>query len=795
MTLASAAAVSLAFGAIPSGYYSTCENKGGKALLTALNAKVGPHTVVSYDGLWELYKTSDVKPNGKLWDMYSTKEWTPGREKCGNYKKVGDCVNREHSFPKSWFNDARPMYSDAFHLYPTDGKVNGQRSNFPYGECANGTTLPSNGSIDALGKLGTSTFAGYSGTVFEPVDEYKGDFARSYFYMAAAYNDKIAGWNSDMLAGNSYPCFSSWAMNLLLKWHRQDPVSSKEIDRNEAVYAEQKNRNPFIDHPEMVEYIWGTKTSEKWSSTASATPVLTLPVDGSTLDIGNCSVGVARTVPMTVKGSQLTGNVTLSASGAGLSVTPSTVSATAANSADGYTADVTFTPTATGSFSGSVTVSCGSLHSTVKVSTNAVQGLPASSPINVSDCSFVATWTYIGDADANGCYILYLYDAAGNILDTYPRSVIAAEEKELCDELEPETSYTYVLVTASGVRSNVISVTTAAPIPSIQMLYDGDLAFSAAPGEPSAAEEILLDVENITSDITISVAAPFELSSDKSAWAQSITVDPLEDRFYIRVNSDSEGTFSSNITATAGAYSTDDATVTATVGSGKSFFEDFEAGTCPSYNTNSAGELQGTMCLWELTNAGSFDNETAHSGTHAVRTDKTDKGTIRALADKKGGVGTVTLWAAGWGSSEHGTFSLEYSTDGGKTWSSAGEATTSGGAKEYSKYTFTVNKTGDVRLGIRQSTGKRLLFDDIEATDYKDSGIMGVESDYRSWTAYSLHGSLVVELTEAAEVAVHGVDGITYFRGSMSAGQNTLHLAPGLYIVAIADFTRRVVVK
>ena len=78
------------------------------------------------------------------------------------------------------------MYSEAFHIYPTDGKVNGQRSNFPYGECAKGTTLPSNGSVKALGRLGDCTFHGYSGTVFEPDDQYKGDFARSYFYMAAA---------------------------------------------------------------------------------------------------------------------------------------------------------------------------------------------------------------------------------------------------------------------------------------------------------------------------------------------------------------------------------------------------------------------------------------------------------------------------------------------------------------------------------------------------------------------------------------------------------------------------------
>ena len=229
----------------PADYYKSCEGKTGEALLTALRAVVGPHKNVGYDGLWAVYNKSDVDGNGKYIDIYSTKRWTPGKEKCGNYKYVGDCVNREHSFPKSWFDDKSPMVSDAFHIYPTDGKVNGQRSNFPYGECANGTTLPSSNGVQALGKFGTSTFPGYSGKVFEPVDEYKGDLARTYFYMAAAYNDKISTWSSDMLAGNAYPAYKTWALNLLLKWHRQDAVSEKETDRNDAVYGFQNNRNPW----------------------------------------------------------------------------------------------------------------------------------------------------------------------------------------------------------------------------------------------------------------------------------------------------------------------------------------------------------------------------------------------------------------------------------------------------------------------------------------------------------------------------------------------------------------------
>lgn len=155
------------------------------------------------------------------------------------------------------------MVSDAFHVYPTDGKVNGQRSNYPFGECANGTTLSK-----GLGKLGSSTFAGYSGTVFEPVDEYKGDFARTYFYFATRYENIMTSIGGESFSGNKYPALSAWSQELFLKWHRQDPVSEKERIRNNAVEKHQKNRNPFIDYPELAEHIWGTKKGVPWSFTS-----------------------------------------------------------------------------------------------------------------------------------------------------------------------------------------------------------------------------------------------------------------------------------------------------------------------------------------------------------------------------------------------------------------------------------------------------------------------------------------------------------------------------------------------
>lgn len=251
-----------AIGSEPTGYYNSAYNKGSEQLRLALYNIIKDHTVVTYGYLYTVYQTSDVL-NGQIWDIYSTCSFDPGAsQRCGDYVSVCDCYNREHTVPQSWFNEASPMKSDAFHIYPTDGKVNGQRSNYPYGECANGTNLGGH----ALGRLGNSTFPGYSGTVFEPDDEYKGDLARTYFYMATRYADQCNSWGHGVFS-SAHSGLSDYAVALFMKWHREDPVSQKELIRNDAIYAHQDNRNPFIDHPELAEYIWGNMTSSTWNPT------------------------------------------------------------------------------------------------------------------------------------------------------------------------------------------------------------------------------------------------------------------------------------------------------------------------------------------------------------------------------------------------------------------------------------------------------------------------------------------------------------------------------------------------
>ncbi|MFZ4456140.1 MAG: endonuclease [Bacteroidales bacterium] len=249
---------------IPAGYYATATGSGA-TLKTQLYSIIHTHTERSYDNLWTDYQTTDRKADGKVWDIYTDiPSGTPVftftfiTQQCGTYANEGDCYNREHSFPKSWFNDATPMYSDLFHIYPTDGKVNGERNNYPYGVVGTPTYTSSNGC-----KLGNCVYPGYTGTVFEPINEYKGDLARTYFYMATCYENLIAGWQANdangnvVLNGTAYPAYETWFLNMLLDWNAADPVSQKEIDRNNAIYGIQHNRNPYIDHPEYVTSVWG----------------------------------------------------------------------------------------------------------------------------------------------------------------------------------------------------------------------------------------------------------------------------------------------------------------------------------------------------------------------------------------------------------------------------------------------------------------------------------------------------------------------------------------------------------
>lgn len=285
-----------ALATIPDGYYAAAVGQQDEGLMAALEAIINPHTKLNYNYLWDAYEVTDKGEDGYYIDMYSTCKYDYNSPHPGGASYVGQGLNREHSFPKSWFGgEVDPMFTDLTMIIPVDAYVNQRRSNNPYGVCASGVTYVNEElGVSMLGKLGTSTYNGYTSTVYEPDDEYKGDLARIYFYMVTCYMSQVASWpGCDQLdyADNGYKAFSDWSIQMLLEWHRADPVSDKERSRNEAVYSEQNNRNPFVDCPELAEYIWGTRQHVAWTGQNIPEPIdkrtpVMLPVDTATIAPG-----------------------------------------------------------------------------------------------------------------------------------------------------------------------------------------------------------------------------------------------------------------------------------------------------------------------------------------------------------------------------------------------------------------------------------------------------------------------------------------------------------------------------
>ena len=384
---------------IPANYYKSINGLADSNLKNALHSLIYNHTQVkSYSSLPEYFRTTDRLPGTDYWwDMYSDL-------RVSIYGQFGDFMNREHCFPKSWWGGSTsiPAYVDLFHLYPSEADANQAKSNYPLGEVVTATF--DNGVV----KVGYATTGqgGGASKVFEPNEEYVGDFARTYFYVVTCYQNLT--WTTKymyMLEQNNYPTLKPWAIDLLLKWHRADPVSQKEVDRNEAVYGFQGNRNPFIDHPELAEYIWGNKVGQKYqegSSQPSGEPELTAPLQDMSLDFEQVAIGKSETRLLAFKGNNLSGKLSVTISGANkamFSLDTKTIDAALVNAEGGYFLPIKYTPTAIGAHSARLIISDGGMTGSRGIGLSgeclevpALTAPVATGPSDLTDDSYVANW-------------------------------------------------------------------------------------------------------------------------------------------------------------------------------------------------------------------------------------------------------------------------------------------------------------------------------------------------------------------------------------------------------------------
>lgn len=343
--------LSMAWAQGPNGsntYYQAANGKKGEALKTAMFYIINIDKAGwSYDGLKEAYKTTDKRPDGYLRDWYSNAtSYTPGSAFSGGTSAEGLGYNREHLVPQSWFKEASPMKSDIWHVVPSDAKINNERGSDPLGEVGSSYSQSKNG----YSKWGMARSGlGYTGKVFEPNDEVKGDIARAYFYMVTCYQNQISNWVSNGKAvyvfdGNTYPGLTNWCLTMMMRWSAIDPVDDIEIARNNVIAAKQ-NRNPFIDYPGLEDYIWGDKKDvafsyDNYEGSSSGKQYVTMSFSPTSV---TATLGESFTAP------------TLSMSPSGLTVTYSSSNtnvATVNASTGAVTLKAVGTTTITASFAG-----------------------------------------------------------------------------------------------------------------------------------------------------------------------------------------------------------------------------------------------------------------------------------------------------------------------------------------------------------------------------------------------------------------------------------------------------------
>ncbi len=481
------------------GYYDKMDGKKKEALKAAAKECVEWHTRLVYTDLPNYWQYSDVYPDlydgcKRWWDMYSDNIYLirPGQNARSSFS--ANKMQREHSVPKSWWKkngdvEYTPAYSDMWNLFPSDEPANQAKLNYPLGLCKS-TTF--NNGVSKVGPAQTG-YGGGSGNVFEPADEYKGDFARSFFYMAMVYDD-LPWVVNYMYRQNSWPTLQPWAYEMLLQWSRADKVSQKEIDRNDEVEKSQGNRNPFVDFPELAEYIWGTRTNEVFyikdqggSVTPPITgdPVINRPVNGSALDLGEAAVGHTVVMPLEIDGANLTSSLTVRIQGAdrGMFYIPTnSIPASDINSSEIYLLQVEYRPTAVGRHTATLRLYDGGLPLDQDVAVT-LQGeafpvptlaAPVATPAsNVADDSYQANWEE--SPDVVDYYVVtrvrYTEDGpqASTLTSDFNYVLVEDRDPEVAESYTVQSSRLGILSEPSnsiqvGAGSNVVGIEADQPL-------------------------------------------------------------------------------------------------------------------------------------------------------------------------------------------------------------------------------------------------------------------------------------------------------------------------------------------
>ena len=738
-------------------FYRKAEGLRGTELKEALHNLIQPDRVLDYGGgvgkTWSGFWFTDQMEDMQVRDRYSNAV----RFLNSDMSAVAG-MNIEHIWANSWWGHIKNnAYCDLFNLYPADATANGRKSNNPIG-IVDGTIAYTNG-VTKVGKS-TSYRADSLITVWEPADKWKGDFARTYFYMATCYSHMTSLWTTTegllTVDPNSPLLMRPWVYNLMLEWAEADPLDEIEQQRCDAIFEIQGNRNPFVDYPELCYYIWGNKADEQFYCTEEHGAEIFVPAASEEIDFGLQPLSRPFSAKVQVRGRGLNEGATLAVVGESFSLSQTSLSSNEIN--EGKDVSVSVSPTEAGTYTTLLMLEGSGYVQQTPLCVSFVDGIPAYPATDivcaVSSRRFNANWM---NYEPGATYTLNVYtkDAQGQpkTFGTYTTSDTTYQVKNV----QASTTYYYkVSIMENGeeiVGSNEVKVEMPDMAPVFAVSID-DIAFTATPGNPSAPTQVSVTAMAVPKYVTeVCTSAPFELSADGEAWSQQLTLTGTGPIFFVRFGGAfEEGDYAGEVIVSTEGLDDKVISVSCNVDETKSFFEDFETGNKGAY---ALGEVTCNAATWELSNAliaaddNALDKKCVRmKGYVKTGSEITTPAYLMMTSDKVNGCDSLWFYAGSYGKDTGVKMSVSYSVNGGKTWTKIVSSLSVG---EMKRYGYKINMDGNIRLKFEsENTGnKRVNIDNVQMSDWEDPTSINEElrmkNEESGAAIYDLSGRKVVD--------------------------------------------------
>lgn len=765
---------------IPINYYNKAEGLSKEKLKSSLHNIIKDAEVLKYGSgenhTWHGFLHTDSLDDGRVTDRYSELTYY-----FNGYNSVAG-MHIEHSFANSWWGGIKNQaYNDLHHLYPSNASANMSKSNNVMA-VVDGSTTTDNGAI----KVGrSSSRPGATITAWEPADKYKGDFARTYMYMATCYENMDTLWQSDglnMLDNNRYPVFEKWAIDLLLNWNELDPVDETERLRNENVYKIQRNRNPFIDYPELASFIWGKDTANVFfTNPEDMASVIFTPYDLEVIDFDYIDRNEPGHIDVILRGRNITDDVHLKYDNGILSSTLDHIEYEKFNS--GIEIGFSVISQEEGEFNIPVELNFGDNKSQFNLTGyifDTVIALDASDIYSSQNTkSFTANWR------AKIPVTIDIYRKTDNeqvSIAGFPRENITGIAMDITSLLA-NTTY-YYTISANGIISNEIEVYIPEPEPIFTVKYE-ELSFTSIPDRCSTYKRIDVTLVGVSDTKTsFSTTEPFELSIDNINWSSSVEIEGLSPYCYVRMGAVDNETFAEcELFIKCDKIDNEKIiNLKGEINKNKSLFEGFEFASKTGY---AEAQVVGDDALWSMKCAlvGTLDTD-KKNGRSSVRLNKDTNngiGVLEMISTLKAGIDSLSFYAGSFSSDALGKLIIEYTSDNGISWNKISDLTVT---KSWEKYSYYIGINESVRLRFTKdnTTNKRVNIDDIQVSDY--AMINSLYDNLIDKESISISGCEVnVSCDEGCYINIYDLQGIKVFDYNTSEKSLKITLDKGAYII------------